>query len=139
MQQRNAAWTKRFELAGAPFVWDLTTGMITFQQGPRQVVADAVFLGSASAGEHTFSWSWANDTIGELHRSRLAPVRAFGIANDLAMLTDAAWPGGRAEALEAAAIAARILEAEGVFVDEHEGLTMCFALFNFRDTMASGG
>lgn len=133
MQQRNAAWLSRFQLASSPYRWDRTTGTITFKRATGSVVADAVFVGTASTRDRSFLWSWANDQTSEVDRARVASVRAFGAANDLSMLTLPEWPGGRPQALEALAIAGRVLDAEGVFVDEHDGLTVCLALFNFRE------
>lgn len=135
MQRRNDAWQRRFQLpTGTPFRWDLTVGTLTFQRGLRSVMADAVLVGTASDRDGFFVWSWADEEIPRSHRSRTVAVRDFGTANGLTMLVAAKWSGGRTEAQEAVAVAGRILEAEGVFVDEHDGLTACFALFDFRES-----
>jgi hypothetical protein len=55
------------------------------------------------------------------------------VEHDLDMLITPALSGGRAEGLEALAIAGRVLDAEGVWVDEAGDLTLFFALFNFRE------
>ena len=59
-------------------------------------------------------------------------MRAFGIEHQLARLIDNEWQGGRAEGLEMAAIAGRVLNAEGVFIENMGDVTMFFALSNFR-------
>lgn len=79
-------------------------------------------------------WSWANETTSVMDRLRMEAVRNFGREHDLQMLTDGEWRGGRAEGLEAVAIAGRILDADGVLLNEHGDLTMFFALFDFRET-----
>jgi hypothetical protein len=62
----------------------------------------------------------------------LARVREFGRVRALKLLSVPQWPGGRLEGLEMAAVAGRILDADGIWVEEAGDVTMFFALSNFR-------
>jgi hypothetical protein len=50
----------------------------------------------------------------------------------LELLIRPKWPGGRPEGLEMAAVAGRILDADGILVEETGDVTLFFALSNFR-------
>jgi hypothetical protein len=62
----------------------------------------------------------------------LARVREFGEAQSLDLLIRPQWPGGRPEGLEMAAVAGRILDADGIWIEETGDVTLFFALSNFR-------
>jgi hypothetical protein len=68
---------------------------------------------------------------------RLHAVRAFGARHGLALLTDPEWTGGRAEGLEMLAVAGRILDAEGTWVDADDDLTLFFLLFGLHRAPAA--
>jgi hypothetical protein len=133
MNARNRAWVDRYHLAGAPYFWDLATATLAFNRNSSCVVADLCVVGTASKVEGTFLWAWANETIATEAKRGLEKVRAFGLEHDLGLLTTPELAGGRAEGLEALAIAGRVLEADGVWVDERGDITLFFALFNFRE------
>jgi hypothetical protein len=118
MQARNREWVDRHHLAGAPYFWDLATATIAFNRSSIRVVADLCVIGTASKVEGTFLWAWANETISAEAKRGLEKVRAFGLEHDLGLLTRSELAGGRAEGLEALAIAGRVLKADGVWVDE---------------------
>ena len=132
MNSRNRAWIERYQLTGASYVWDLNSATIAFDAGSSRVVADLCLVGTASKAEGSFLWAWANDDIPAGAKRDLEKVRAFGDEFDLGLLTTPSHHGGRAEGLEAVAIAGRVLDADGVWVDERGDLTLFFALFNFR-------
>jgi hypothetical protein len=132
MQARNRAFVATFDIAGRPFRWNLDAAQIAFLAGERAVVADLCVVGSVSECERTFLWAWSNDAVPPRARERIDEVRAFGEAHDLALLTTAEWPGGRAEGLEMLAVAGRVLDAEGVFVVPDRGRIFFFALHHFR-------
>ena len=133
MNARNRAWIDRHHLAGAPYFWDLATATIAFNRGSSRVVADLCVVGTASKVEGTFLWAWANEAIPTEAKRDVEKVRAFGLEHTLGLLTSPELAGGRAEGLEALAIAGRVLEADEVWVDERGDLTLFFVLFNFRE------
>ncbi|HKS64474.1 MAG TPA: hypothetical protein VJT13_22420 [Xanthobacteraceae bacterium] len=132
MNSRNRAWIERYQLTGASYVWDLNSATIAFDGASTRVVADLCLVGTASKAEGSFLWAWANDDIPAGAKRDLEKVRAFGEEFDLGLLVTPSQDGGRAEGLEALAIAGRVLDADGVWVDERGDLTLFFALFNFR-------
>jgi hypothetical protein len=96
------------------------------------VRADICVIGTVSHAQKAFRWAWADDGIAPPARHGLDLVRAFGETHDLPQLTTPEWSGGRAEGLEMLAIAGRIQNARGGFVDEAEDLTLFFTLSHFR-------
>jgi len=133
MQTRNDAWTARFGLSGTPYTWNLHEATMRFQRPIGAVTAELCCVGTVSASEGTFLWAWANDGVPKQAWQRLHAVVGFGHANDLDLLTTPEWSGGRAEGLEMLAVAGRVLDADGTFVDAHEDVTMFFLLFDFKE------
>lgn len=131
-QARNREWQSRFALARSAYGFDLDTATLTFDRGADFVVADLALIGTTSACDGTFLWSWANESLPPISTSLVARVRAFGEDNDLPLLTRPERPGARPDGLEMLAIAARILDAEGCFAHEAGDVTYYFALFHFR-------
>ena len=103
-----------------------------FRSGTAEVVADLCVVGSVSECEGTFLWAWANEAIPPKSRQGLERVLAFGESNGLDLLTTPEWPGARPEGLEMAAVAARLLDAAGVWADKTADVTLFFALSRFR-------
>ena len=132
MQSRNRAFMEKFALCDQPFRWDLEAAQIAFIAAECAVVADLCMVGSISVCEKTFLWAWANETIPSGAQEGLLDVRAFGATHDLDLLVTAEWPATRAEGLEMLAVAGRVLDADGAFVDSAGDLTMFFVLHRFR-------
>ena len=132
MQTRNRAFNEKFDLDGRPYRWNLEHAQIAFLFPDHAVVADLCYVGSVSACEGTFLWAWANEAVSDRARDRLLEVRDFGDKHDLGLLTTAEWEGGKSEGLEMLAIAGRLLDADGVWIDAHDGLTLFFTLHRFR-------
>jgi hypothetical protein len=123
----------RFALPrGAPYRWNLDEAQIVFARGEADVVADLSLTGQTSTHEGTFLWGWANDAIPLAARRGVETVKAFGQEHGLSLLMEPEWPGGRPEGLEMLAIASRILDAEGCWIENSGDLTLFFALRNFR-------
>jgi hypothetical protein len=139
MQARNRAWLEHFSLERAPYHWDLDTAELTFTRAGDSVTADICLVGTVSEAEGTFRWAWANDAIPSVARQGLDVVRAFGEAHDLPLLVTSEWPGGRLEGLEMLAVAGRIQQASGGFVDEAKDVTVLFTLSRFRVRPGTAG
>ena len=132
MSACNEAWVSRFDLKRAPFHWDLATAELRFERATDHVVADVCVVGTVSKVTGTFLWAWANDAIPVAATRGLDVVRTFGITHDLALLTEPEWPGGRAEGLEMLAIAGRVQDASGGFIDGAGETVFFFTLHRFR-------
>jgi hypothetical protein len=132
MQARNRAFIDKFALSGRRFHWNLDVAKIVFAAAESAVIADLTAVGSTSESEGSFRWAWANAAIPRPAKERIEEVRRFGQTHRLDLLTEAQWPGGRAEALEMLAVAGRILDADGVLVAPDDDLTFFFALHRFR-------
>lgn len=133
LQERNGAWTARFAIPeGASYHWDLHRGALVLARAEDVVVADLLLVGTTSAATGTFRWAWAEPELPTAMQRRLDEVRSFGHEHDLTLLVNAEWPGGRAEGLEMLAVAGRVLDAEGSWVDEQDGTTVFMLLSRFR-------
>ncbi len=128
----NDRWMDRYELHGAKYVWNLDEGLLRLEVGHRSVEASICVVGTAS--DDGFLWGWANDSLPRLVTRALDRVRAFGEEHDLPLLTTGKLSGGSAQGKECAALAARILDADGVFLDRADNITVFFVLANFRET-----
>ena len=132
MQRRNEAWKAKFGLTNEPYHWDLDDATIRFTRSNDEVVASLCLVGTTSEHDGTFLWAWANEIIPPAAIQRLGVVREFGDKNDLPLLTEPEHRGSRPEGLEIVAIAGRILDAEGVFIDRAGDVTFFFALMSFH-------
>lgn len=133
MQARNEAWIERFGLSGAPYTWNIEQATLRFTRESGAVIADLCVVGTAAASGGTFLWAWANDGIPKHAWQRLHPVIGFGQQHGLDLLTTPEWTGGKSEGLEVLAVAGRILDADGTFLDTHGDLTVFFLLFDIRE------
>jgi len=132
MQERNDAWMRDYSLQGCRYDWSLDEAQLVFTAGNNVVIADICVLGSVSEAKGTFLWAWANEAIPDQARPGLATVREFGESNALELLTKSEWPGARSDGLEMAAVAGRVLDVAGVWIEPIGDVTFFFALSNFR-------
>lgn len=134
MNTRNAAWQQRFDLpVGCPYDWTLQPPELRFRRGDDDIVAARlVLVGTVSAQAGTFLWSWANPANATEAIAGIESVREFGQRHDLGLLTTPELPGGRPQGLEMLAVAARVLDAEGCWIDSSGDLLMLFALSGFH-------
>ena len=132
MQERNRVWVQTYSLEGHPYQWSLNEAELVFQCEGDEVVSDICVIGSVSRSEGTFCWAWANEAIPSRAQHNLTRVREFGEVWTLELLTKPEWSGARPEGLEMAAVAGRILDADGIWIAETGDVTLFFALSNFR-------
>ena len=130
MQERNAIWMRDYDLEGRRYHWSMDQAELVFPAESVSVVAGICVIGSISVSTGTFLWAWANDAIPVHARRGLERVREFGEANGLELLTKPEWPGDRSHGLEMAAVAGRVLGAEGIWIAPGN-LTLFFALSDF--------
>lgn len=132
MSRRNAAWEGEYRVSGAPYQWTLDPPELVFDRGQDEVVADICVVGTASLGEGTYLWAWANEAIPESARKGLDEVRLFGREYGLPLLFEPMMHGGLSEGKECAATAGKIQNAAGVFVELSGDPIIFFTLHNFR-------
>lgn len=132
MQERTNAWVRDYSLQDRHYHWSLDDAKLVFPSEGDEVIADICVLGSLSVSEGTFLWAWANEAIPSQARRGLERVREFGEENGFEPLTKPEWSADRADGLEMTAIAARVLDAAGVWVAPTGDVTLFFALSNFR-------
>ncbi len=109
---------------GSPYRWDLDVGVITV----GDVTFRLVTVGTVSGD--SFLWAWANDAIPTAAKRGLERVREFGNENNLSLLADECAAGGLLQAKECLAIAGRVLDAQGVWIDRTDAGFILFVLFD---------
>ncbi len=108
--------------AGSPYRWDLGTG---------ELVVEGVHLPLVTVGTvsgDSFRWAWATDAIPASAKRGLERVREFGEEHGLQLLCTARVGGGLAQGKECLAIAGRVLDAAGVWIDSIETGHIVFVL-----------
>jgi hypothetical protein len=132
MQERNDRWLENYSLHDSRYDWSFDDTRLVFTSGAIRVSADICMIGSVSTSKGTFLWAWANEAIPPQARRGSESVRAFGELHGLALLTTPEWSGGRADGLEMACVAGRVLDASGVWVDSADDVILFFALSHFQ-------
>jgi hypothetical protein len=133
MLARNAEWTRSFGVSeSSPCRWDLDSATLVFDAEHHQVQATVCLVGTTSASEGSFLWSWANEAVPTQHGQALEVVHEFGRENQLALLTTARIQGGRPEAMECLCIAARLQRAAGTFVDVQGDVALYFSILHMQ-------
>lgn len=134
MIARNAEWPQKMGLQAAPKQcrWDLEQALLVFEAPLHTVVANVCLVGTSSASDGSFVWSWANAAIPALHGQALEVVHDFGREHQLALLTTPRIQGGMPEALECLGIAARLQRAVGTYVDQQGDVSFFFSILHLQ-------
>jgi hypothetical protein len=132
MQERNRAWIERYNLEGRGYNWTLEPPELVFARESDEVVASIAVVGTTSQVEGTFVWAWANAAVPTVATAGLEAVREFGRRHDLSLLSEPSSGGGLREGKELAAIAGRVLDAEGIFIQESGDVTSFLAIRSFH-------
>jgi len=116
--------------ADAAYDWDLDRALITFNES---IQLKLICVGT-TADDGTFLWSWANDALPENSRRVMMEVHDYGHDHDLGLLLEPKIQGAHSEALEMMAIAGRVLNADGYWIEPASGLY--FLLFEMEKHQA---
>ena len=98
--------------------WDWnqdSTELVFSNDGVPGVIARIAFVGGYSTKSDTWQWAWANFSLVDAIRDPSIAVRDFGEQHNFALLTVPKWPATQEDGWHMAAVAARILCAEGVY------------------------
>jgi hypothetical protein len=117
LEGKNERLWKRLALSSyGRWDWDQEQKMLIFSdQEGRRILADINFVGSYSSKSDTWLWSWANFSLLEGIRESVIAVRDFGEQQGFPALTVPKWPAKQEDGWHMASIAARLLNAEGVY------------------------
>ncbi len=111
---------------------DVDRAELTFPRAEDELVAHFTVVASASKSGGTVLWGWANDALPTRAQVGLEQVREFGNANGLSLLTEPFVHGGLPEGRELLAIASRIMDACGGWIEAEGDLTLFLALRSFE-------
>jgi hypothetical protein len=106
-----------------PYRWDLDAGVLVIGDEQFRLVTVGTVV------DDSFLWAWANEGIPPSAKAGIEKVRQFGVENDLALLSEECAPGGLARGKECLAIAGRILDGHGIFIDQTDAGFILFVLF----------
>lgn len=108
---------------GSKYHWDLDAAAIEIGGVQLRLVTVGTVAGNS------FLWSWANEEIPASAKVGIDKVRQFGVENDLGLLSEPCAPGGLAQGKECLAIAGRVLDAHGIWIDETDAGFILFVLY----------
>lgn len=113
----NEACEKKFGISAWPrWDYDLDAGTLTFsEEGVPRVVAQIQAVGTTSAISGTWLWAWANESIPPNMTQKLTAVRAFGLAEEIAELTEPSLPDDEYLGWEVTSLVARLTAAKGAY------------------------
>lgn len=117
LQDKQAALKHQFDFGSHErWDWDQERAELVFSNNGKPVLVAAIeFVGSVSSISATWLWSWANfNLLPNVHR-RIDAVRDFGEEKEFPHLVVPKWAAEQADGWEMAAVAARVLQAEGVY------------------------
>jgi hypothetical protein len=96
--------------------WYQDRGELIFSNdGVPALVAKIEFVGSVSTASNTWLWSWADSSVSDTVRSRIAAVWDFGEERDFPHLMVPKWAAEEADGWDMAAVAAHVLDAAGIY------------------------
>jgi len=115
--------------------WNQDSAEIVFSNdGVPGVTARIAFVGSFSKASDTWLWAWANFGLDESVRTRAIAVRDYGETKGFLPLTIPKWSAKQEDGWHMAAIAARILGAEGVYCTPGDSGFTFMVLLDARKT-----
>jgi hypothetical protein len=109
---------------GAAYRWDLDAGVMTIGDAQFRLVT----IGTVAA-DNSFLWAWGNDSLPASATVGLEQVRSFGVEHELPLLSEPYVHGGLAQAKECLALAGRVLDADGVWINKTDAGFILFLLF----------
>ena len=128
MARRTRELLERNEIPrGSTYHWDLDAGSMVVNGVTFRLTAVGTAVGNS------FLWAWANPAIPDTAKLGLDKVRQFGIEHDLGLLAEECSPGGLARAKECVAIAGRVLDAHGIWIDATDDGHIVFVLHEMLD------
>jgi len=113
---------------GSTYHWDLDAAVFVI----GGITFDLVTVGTAVAD--SFLWAWANEAIPLTGKAGIERVQQFGVENDLGLLMQPRATGGLSQAKECLAIAGRVLDANGIWIDKTDAGFILFALYEIAHT-----
>ena len=117
LTQKNEQLWQRMSLSSYKrWGWNQDTAQIVFSNdGIPGVIARIAFVGSFSTKSDAWLWAWANFNLVEAVREPTIAVRDYGEQNEFLPLTIPKWPATHEDGWHMAAVAARILGADGAY------------------------
>lgn len=121
-QAQNERCAKAFRLSSWPrWQTELDKGHLYFvEDGIPRVVASVLVAGSISNRCGTWLWSWGNESLPTVVKDEMFLVRAWGVKENIAQLSDPKFPADQEDAWELASAALRILDGKGIYRCPHD-------------------
>jgi hypothetical protein len=115
LMERNRKWRELYNVDSWPR-WDFNhnSGELVFSENSKaKVISEVAIAGAVSNG--TWEWTWGNPKMPSRDRTLLSSVREFGDEKEWTKLTTLFLTNDEYLGWELTAVAAHILEAQGVY------------------------
>jgi hypothetical protein len=128
--EKQFAMIERFKLADdTTYQWSMDDARITWSRdGVPFVSGRLTMLGSVSASEGNWLWSWANPSLPAAVLGDVDKVRRYGEANGFHLLAWEVFHSHLEFVSEVRAVAASVLDAEGLWTDTSGDLQLHFVI-----------
>jgi hypothetical protein len=119
LDQRQKACVAQWGIDGCErWEVDQSQGTITFtntKTGHHKVVATVQIIGTYSADDKMWFWSWANDTISSNLQKDALELKAYGTKNMRMRLTEKGWKGDLHDAWQMTALAVKLVGGDAAY------------------------
>ncbi len=135
LEQRQDELQKEYPLGQYESYWyDQEDGTLQFRTGDEVALSFSyILIGSWSKPKETFMWGWGNQTVDEARREESAQIKELAAVTACDLFDKPVFRADQEMAWEMVALAARHLEAKGLYRVPHEELHIFFALMEVRD------
>lgn len=128
--ERQFAMVERFRLAdGTRYRWSLADARITWSRDGAEFLSGRItMIGSVSASDGSFLWSWANPTLPQPALGEIDRVRRYGEANGFPLLMWESFHNHGEMVNAARQVSAAVLDAEGLWTDTKGDIQLHFLI-----------
>jgi hypothetical protein len=135
MDRQNSICEERFHLGKFHRIdYEQETGKMIFSDPGvlPKVISDFQVVGTLSSRSNTWLWAWDNPYLLENITIAVHEVRTFGEEKGLKKLVEPKWEATGNDAWEMTAIAAKLLQAEGVYNFPSDGIMVYVVLHSIK-------
>ena len=129
--ERQQQMIARYDLmtGSIQYYWDIDEAAITWSRdGGAFLRGRITYIGSVYAPNHTWLWSWANDSVPAAARGDIEAVRRFGEEHHHPLLAAPSFRADQEWVDQATMVALDLVGAEGLWRSSNDDLHLLFGL-----------